>query len=57
MKLSTNTVLYETRNNIAYITLNRPESLNALSREVGRGAAGGDGRRSATMMTCTLLFW
>ena len=33
----TNTVLYETRNNIAYITLNRPESLNALSREVGRG--------------------
>ena len=37
MTLSTNTVLYETRNNIAYITLNRPESLNALSREVGRG--------------------
>ena len=37
MKISTDTILYETRNNIAYITLNRPESLNAISRELGRG--------------------
>ena len=37
MTISTDTILYETRNNIAYITLNRPESLNAISRELGRG--------------------
>ena len=37
MELSTDTVLYETRNGIAYITLNRPESLNAISRELGAG--------------------
>ena len=37
MTISTDTILYEARNNIAYITLNRPESLNAISRELGRG--------------------
>ena len=37
MTISTDTILYETRNNIAYITLNRPDSLNAISRELGRG--------------------
>ena len=37
MTISTNTILYETRNNIAYITLNRPESMNAINRELGRG--------------------
>ncbi len=37
MPISTNTILYENRNNIAYITLNRPETLNAISRELGRG--------------------
>jgi E-phenylitaconyl-CoA hydratase len=30
-------VLYETRNRIAYITLNRPEAMNALNAEVRQG--------------------
>ncbi len=37
MVTSTQTVLYEKRDGVAYITLNRPESLNALSRELMAG--------------------
>ena len=37
MPVSTPTIKYEKRNRIAYITLNRPEVLNALSRELSAG--------------------
>ena len=37
MAVSTPTIKYEKRNKIAYITLNRPEVLNALSRELSAG--------------------
>jgi enoyl-CoA hydratase/carnithine racemase len=37
MTLSTDLVQYEKRDRIAYVTLNRPEAMNALSSEVGRG--------------------
>ena len=28
------TILYEVRNQIAYVTLNRPESMNAINRQM-----------------------
>ncbi len=37
MPVSTPTIKYEKRNKIGYITLNRPEVLNALSRELSAG--------------------
>ncbi len=37
MTISTQMVLYEKSDRIARITLNRPEAMNALSSEVGRG--------------------
>ena len=37
MVLSTPTVIYEKRDQVAYIMLNRPEALNALSQELSAG--------------------
>ena len=37
MVISTPTIKYEKRNQIAYITLNRPEAMNALNREIRAG--------------------
>lgn len=37
MPVSTTTVLYEKKNRIAYITLNRPEVMNALNADIRRG--------------------
>jgi enoyl-CoA hydratase len=39
MALSTNTISYEVRDYRAYVTLNRPERLNAITAEMGREIA------------------
>ena len=37
MAISTDTILYEKRDSVGYITLNRPEALNALNKELSSG--------------------
>ncbi|MBI2872773.1 MAG: enoyl-CoA hydratase/isomerase family protein [Chloroflexi bacterium] len=37
MPVTTSTVIYETRDQVAYITLNRPDVMNALNREITTG--------------------
>jgi enoyl-CoA hydratase/carnithine racemase len=40
MTVSTPTIIYEKRDQVAYITLNRPEVLNALNQEIRNGLEG-----------------
>ena len=37
MTISTNTILYEKRDGVGYITINRPDSIIALNRELSAG--------------------
>jgi len=37
MAITTSTVIYEKRDRVAYITMNRPEELNALNTEIVNG--------------------